>query len=125
MSSYTLDTNVLIYHLDGEKAVHRTLERWLLGGDRLFISAITRLEVLAAPVLEQNEIMTIQALLEQFILIPVDARVADAAASIRRLYRIKLGDSIIAATAYLMNSVLLTRNTQDFKQVENLQLLDI
>lgn len=47
MNAYTIDSNILIYHLKGEIDVKDKLKTWLLQGDRLFISAITRIELLA------------------------------------------------------------------------------
>ena len=48
MEFYTLDSNILIYHLQGEKTIRDLLEQWLDQRRRLFISAITRIELLAA-----------------------------------------------------------------------------
>lgn len=122
MASFTLDSNILIYHLKQDAIVTRTLKKWLLAGEPLFISAITRIEVLAAPILKEEEEKQIIRLLEQFLLIPVDTRITDNAARIRRTYRLKLGDSIIAATALILNSILVTRNVRDFKRIKELQI---
>jgi len=122
MQAYTLDSNILIYHLKGETKVPERIESWLLGGDRLFISAITRIELLAAPAMTLNDERLILALLVQFTLVPVEAQVADLAAKIRRAHRVELGDSIIAATALLVNTPLVTRNTRDFKKIKGLSL---
>ncbi|MEO8819414.1 MAG: PIN domain-containing protein [Ginsengibacter sp.] len=43
---------------------------------------------------------------------------------IRRQYRTKLPDAIIAATAHDLNFTLLTRNTSDFKNISGLDLLN-
>lgn len=125
MGSYTLDSNALIYHLKGEAAVRDRIEAWLLEGSRLFISAITRIELLAAPVMTPDDEAPILHLLEQFTLVPVEAQVADLAARIRRIYRLELGDSIIAATAILMNAPLVTRNFRDFKKIAELEIVNI
>ena len=101
----------------------QALETWLLGGTPLCISAITRIELLAAPVLRAGEEAEILNLLEQFILVPVDAQVADVAARVRRAHRLELGDSIIAATALLRNTALVTRNVRDFRKVTNLEIM--
>ena len=114
---------ILIYHLQGEKAIRDLLEQWFEERRRLFISAITRIELLAAPILREDEEALIQNFLNQFILLPVDAQTADVAARIRRIYRLKLGDSIIAASAILTNSILATRNVRDFKKITELGLL--
>lgn len=43
---------------------------------------------------------------------------------IRRQYKIKLPDAIIAATALVHNLILVTRNTSDFKNIPELQLIN-
>ncbi|MBI3305008.1 type II toxin-antitoxin system VapC family toxin [Candidatus Parcubacteria bacterium] len=121
----TIDTNILIYHLERDQQVSKTLEQWLLDGERLFVSAITRLELFAAPILRENEEKKIYRLLEQFVLVPVDAQMADIAALVRRRYGLQLGDSIIAATALLTNSSLVTRNVRDFKKIAELNILTL
>ena len=47
------------------------------------------------------------------------------AIEIRKLYKTKLPDAIIAATAISYKLILLSRNTPDFKNIEGLQLLDL
>jgi predicted nucleic acid-binding protein len=41
---------------------------------------------------------------------------------IRKIYKIKLPDAIIAAIALVYNLILVTRNTNDFKNIGGLQL---
>lgn len=122
MSAFTLDSNILIYHLKGDTAVTNFLEQRLIRGERIFISAITRIELFSAPVLQEGEKERIIHLLAQFTLMPVDTQISDEAARIRRLYHTELGDSIIAATAIFMNSALVTRNIRDFKRIKELSV---
>lgn len=48
--------------------------------------------------------------------------VLDSAAKIRRNYRLKLGDGVIAACALVEGCVLVTRNAKDFKRVNGLTI---
>jgi len=50
--------------------------------------------------------------------------VLDSAAKIRRNYRLKLGDGVIAACALVEGCVLVTRNAEDFKRVDGLSMLN-
>lgn len=45
-------------------------------------------------------------------------------AEIRKAYRIKLPDAIIAATALIYNLTLLTRNTIDFNGIKGLKIIN-
>lgn len=123
MRSLVIDSNILIYHLKEEETVRQAISQWSHEGNQMYISAITRTEVLAAPVLKEGEEEEIEDLLDQFILITVDAQIADVAARIWRLYRLKLGDSIIGATAVLLNAAIVTRNVSDFKKIPSLEII--
>lgn len=64
------------------------------------------------------------AFLEVFDEITIDAEIKNAAIKIRRNYRLKLPDAIIAATALHLGVPLITRNTRDFKDIPELQLIN-
>ena len=57
-------------------------------------------------------------MVEVFRIIFIDQKIADMAIEIRKKRRMKLPDSIIAATAKTLNLCLVTRNINDFKKVE-------
>jgi predicted nucleic acid-binding protein len=44
--------------------------------------------------------------------------------NLRRLYKIKLPDAIIAATAIYHNLILITRNVKDFNRVNGLKSIN-
>ena len=50
--------------------------------------------------------------------------VVDRAIQIRKATRIKVPDAIIAATALEAGSILITRNEDDFKAVEHLEIMN-
>jgi len=52
----------------------------------------------------------------------LDSHIARIGAQLRREYRLKTPDSIVAATALFPHSTLLTRNIKDFKKVSGLAL---
>ncbi|MEO6684690.1 MAG: type II toxin-antitoxin system VapC family toxin [Dyadobacter sp.] len=58
-------------------------------------------------------------------LLPLNDFVIEETISLRRSYKkIKLGDAIIAATALVHQLVLITRNTQDFKNIPGLSVIN-
>ena len=123
--AYTLDTNTILYYLkDDSNAV--SLLRQIFGYDAsLYISAITELELFAYSKLSVQEETLIEEVLKTVSIIPVDSHIARLASFIRRQYRLKVPDSVIAATAPYTGSTLVTRNTRDFKRVRALSLLKI
>ena len=64
-SSFTIDSNILIYHLNRDDQVTEVLERWLVEEEHLFISSITRIEVLSAPSIQEEEEKEIEEFEEQ------------------------------------------------------------
>src|SRR5262245_27568208 len=58
-------------------------------------------------------------------IIAVDSRIARLAALARKSDALKVPDSVIAATAMFTGSTLITRNTRDFRRVQNLSVLKI
>jgi predicted nucleic acid-binding protein len=68
-------------------------------------------------------------LIEEFVnlatILPLDIEVTKIAIQIHRnLRRLKLGDTIIAATAIVHNLILVTNNVKDFNTIQNLTVID-
>ena len=57
-------------------------------------------------------------------IIVLNDRVVDKTIEIRKLHRIKLPDAVIAATALVYNLTLLTRNVSDFRNIQNLNVIN-
>lgn len=109
-----VDTDVCIDHLAGARRLPR-------GSGRLGYSVITRAELLAGSILDdETEVRRLLAGMEE---IHVDRRVADRAGLLRReLPRLRMPDALIAATALVHSMTLHTRNVRDFKSVPKLRL---
>jgi predicted nucleic acid-binding protein len=91
----------------------------------VYISAITELELFAFSNLTTQEHTVIDKIVGTLSVIPVDSHIARLASFVRREYRLKVPDSVIAATAIFTGSALVTRNTRDFKKVTGLSLLKV
>jgi predicted nucleic acid-binding protein len=117
---FTLDTNVLIGYLNDDKKVTEQLFAWRKDNKKFLISVITEVEILSFPLLTPEEITTIQRFLQEFTIIPLDTQLARMAAEIRRNYKIKLGDSVVIATAKLTNSILVSLDKDVLKKAGTL-----
>lgn len=104
------DTNILIACLNGELAVVHILSRLQQERRLLFISAITVTEVLAHPRITASEQERIRGFLSSFALVPVDGIIAEHAATLTRTYHLTLPDALIAASAFVKNVPLITRD---------------
>jgi predicted nucleic acid-binding protein len=122
---YTLDTNTIIYYLDEDPTVVPLLEPIFGQESALFVSVVTELELLSHPGLTEADIAEIQQLLTSVVIFPLESRLAQLAGALRRQYHLKTPDSVVAATALLTHTTLVTRNIRDFQGIDGLALLPI
>jgi predicted nucleic acid-binding protein len=122
---YTLDTNAILYYLKDDPDTVASLRNVFTQNVPLYVSAITELELFAFSNLSTAEEKLIEELLTTVAVISLDSHIARLSAFIRRQYRLKVPDSVIAATALFTGSTLLTRNTRDFRRIPNLSLLRV
>jgi len=114
---YLLDSNIIIYYADKKYACLDII----FEQETLYVSAITRLEVLG-----YHRIGNLKPLFEQlfaeFTVISISNSIIDSAISIRQQKSMSLGDSIIYATALQNDLTIVTRNTKDFYRLENINI---
>ena len=109
-----MDTNIIIYYLNGDKRAVDFIDSHL---DTAAISSITYLEVLVFSY-NQEEDARVRAFLELFTIYDVQRETIDIAIHTYRNKKIKMADNLIAATAKQHNLILITRNIDDFKNIE-------
>ena len=114
---YTLDTNAILYYLKDDTAAVAVLRGAFAENGPLYVSAITELELFAYTDLSLDEETLIEELLATISVIPVDSRIARLAALMRRQYRLKVPDSVIAATAVFTGSTSLKDGKGDHFRV--------
>jgi len=119
---YTLDTNAIVYYIKGDANVSIIIEKAISCGMPLYVSVVTELELLSFSLSTPKEISLIEQMLSTVSIISLDSRLARLAATLRRKYHLKTPDSIIAATVLFTGTKLLTRNTSDFRKVEEISV---
>lgn len=120
---YLLDTNVWIDAIAGRLPAD-TFLRYSVQADWAGYSAITRLELFGFPNLTKPEEEKLSELLKHFVEVGVESRTIDRAIAIRKTGRVKVPDAIIAATAIVEECALVTRNTDDFKGISALDIVN-
>jgi predicted nucleic acid-binding protein len=120
---YLIDTNVVIDYLGNKLPASGMVFMNTLMDSIPNISVVTKIEVLGFQVPEEH-----QQLLSNFItdaiVLDLTYQVVNICIDIRKKYKTKLPDAIIAATALAFNMILTTRNTSDFKNIDGLQVID-
>jgi predicted nucleic acid-binding protein len=122
---FVLDTNAIIYYLKDEQSAVKVIDKIFAQNPIIYISVVTELELLSFSNLTTNELNKIEGFLQIVSVVPLDSRLARIAANLRRLYKIKTVDSIIAATSLYTGSTLVTRNIKDFQKIIGLKLIQI
>ena len=108
---YLIDTNIIIYYLEGEQAAISFLRTHR---GKLAISSITWMETLSYTFTSGEE-QVVRTFLQEFRPIEISSPVMELSVEIRRKKKMKLPDAIIAASAVHHDLILVTRNIKDFK----------
>lgn len=117
---YLLDTNAVIDFCsrqlpkDGHNLVSEIID------DYPYISVINKIELLSRADVPK----AIKAFLAATTVIPLDDSIVEQTISLRKKYKIKLPDAIIAATAVINRQILITQNIKDFRNIKGLQLIN-
>lgn len=112
-----LDTNIVLYLLNGEETLIPLLEE-----KNLFLSFITQLELLGNRNLNSDDILKIKQFISECTVIDITPGIKEYSISIRQRYSIKLPDCIIMATSLWLNMPLITAD-QDFKKIDIADLI--
>lgn len=114
------DSNIVIYSVQPENVALSLFLDSVPGT----VSIVSYIEALAYHRLTLEAELRINEFLSRCTILPLTDNIADQAIALRRQRRMGLGDAIIAATAITHNLALVTRNTEDFRWINGLDLLD-
>jgi predicted nucleic acid-binding protein len=115
---YLIDSNILIEfagNLLSETAYNRLVN--IIDQD-FNISFINKIKVLGHHTADE----TWRDFIDQATIIMPDDDIIEQTINIRIKNKIKLPDALISATALVNDLVLLTRNTEDFKNIQDLKI---
>ncbi len=99
---FLIDTNILIYYLNGTAPSNKEVENALLNND-FTISSITLTEILSWKSLSDDDVKLIIDRFSTIEIISPDRNISVHAAKFRRTHNVKLADAIIAASAIQLN----------------------
>lgn len=108
-----VDTNIILYALKGDKGLVD-----LIDGQDLYISFVTRIELLSYPKIDADSIELIERFLQQVPVIESNPLINADAIDLRRKSGLEVPGAIIAASARFLGVRLMTAD-KDFKKVED------
>ncbi len=124
MNRYLLDTNILIYYLNGEASVQSIFDEIERGDAVGFYCPLSWIELLCYPAITEEQANEMRQFLRMLSPVVLTESVLDCAAEIRRNYRVRLADAAIAACALVEGCMLVTRNVDDFSRIDGLNLVN-
>jgi predicted nucleic acid-binding protein len=116
---FVVDTNIIIYHLSGNKDVEVLLQDKVL-----FISSITYTELLSYGKLSPEEQRILKKYLKAIQVIHTNEFICEMAASLRRINNVKLPDAFIASTSFFLDIPLITFD-KDFDKINDLRIIKL
>jgi toxin FitB len=111
---FLVDTNIVIYYMNNEIPQKGLSKVKQILKDSFIVSIISNIETLGWYNIAENEKIKLADFLSYSSVIYIDKRIQEKAIEIRQNKKMKLGDSIIAATALVHNLTIVTRNETDF-----------
>lgn len=123
MGQFVIDSNAVIDYLSGNlpesgmKYMDNAINSIPL------VSIMTKIEVLGFNNSEKDAEL-LNEFVSSSIIIELTEEITDYTIQLRKDYKIKVPDAIIAATAIILDLPLITRDIHDFKSVSGLQLIN-
>lgn len=120
-TQYLIDSNIIIDFFNGKLPFPG---RQLLSRVEPVISVITYIELFSSNNIAIEEYQQLKRFADMTTVHPVNLSIAAETITIRKKYKIKPPDAVIAATAIVHNFTLITRNVSDFKLIDNLKSIN-
>ncbi len=118
---YLMDTNVVVDFLKGN--LNPTAFK-LVASNLSNISIISKIELLSWNEAPVDYLDSLNTFIQFSTVVNLEEKIVSETILLRKKYKKKLPDTIIAATAISENLILITRNEKDFQNIDNLQLLN-
>ena len=115
-----LDSNIIIYAAQPEHAALRQF----IETHSPAVSVLSSIEVLWYHKLTDDDRKFLEQFFQTAEQLPLSETVAQWAIKLRQRRKMSLGDSILAGTAIAYERTLVTHNTEDFRWIEEIKLLN-
>lgn len=122
---YLWDTNTVIYYLQEKFPLSgEILMDEIVNDHRPAISIITEMELLCYKAATEQDLILLNNFIAQSVVYELDQKIKVKAIEVRKQFKLKLSDAIIAASALVNDAILISRNVSDFNKVVELEVVD-
>ena len=118
-----VDTNIAIGYIGNRLNIEFMDKLDTLFNLQYHISVINKIELLGYPNLDKNEEAKFNLFIDNSIIHEIDNETVNRTIKLRKTYKIKLPDALIAATCLVNNLSIITLNTRDFEIIKGLQVI--
>jgi predicted nucleic acid-binding protein len=116
-SEIFLDTNACIYFLNGDEVLTDFLH-----GQNIYISVITEIELFAFHGSNTKSIEILNDFINSITVLDIDKEIKALTIQLRKIYKLKIPDTIIAASALALSLPIITAD-KSFKKIADLDLI--
>lgn len=121
---YLLDAKKAIYFLNGQLTPNGFAFVLSVMNIECNLSIISKIELLGWPTTTPNDEVKIRSFINDAAILSLTDEIVEKTIELRRAYKIKLPDAIIAATATAYGFTLISRNDKDFSRIAGLNYLN-
>ncbi len=121
---YLIDSNAVIDYLSNKFPASSMQFMNTIVDASPNISVITKIEVLGFNTSPEHYSL-LKGFMNDMAIVGLSTAVIEQSIVLRKSYKIKLPDAIIAATALVYNFTIITRNEKDFESIAGLSLMNL
>ncbi|MFT4092243.1 MAG: type II toxin-antitoxin system VapC family toxin [Niabella sp.] len=115
-----IDTNVLLGYIGKALPAKGMTSVAKLIDEAFNISFVNKIEILGHPSADEE----LKAFIDLAAVFDLSDAIVEKTIQIRKQHKTKLGDALIAATALVEGLTLVTRNEDDFKKIEGIEIIN-
>jgi len=120
-----IDSNTVIDYLEGRLPQNGVqMVDQLLNNGEAFLSDINKIELLSFNPPDPNALRVVEQFIQKCNVLPISKGIVNKTIELRKVHKRKLPDMIIAATAFVHQFDIISRNTKDFNNIIGLTVID-
>jgi len=124
VQKYLIDSNTVIDYLNGKLPFNGNSFVNSIVDEEPKISVITKIEVLGFNLQSAEDYQIVVDFINDNMVYNLDESIINKTIELRKKYKIKLPDAIIAATALCNDLTIVSRNKDDFKKIKELKIIN-